>query len=538
MNRLDLSEPRSRVFGNMLQHQAREAGNTPFLLAQDTTISFAEAEDITNRLAAGLAGLGIGRNDRIAMYMGNRPETVLVALAVNKLGAIWTPICSDYKGNWLSDTLSRCEAALLVTDSEHLPRLAGDCGDLLAATPLLLVETGPGGHAATATYADLLRAAPRPNDSGNASAGDICAILWTSGTTGRSKGVMQCYNNWTRPICQGASRQFDSQDGDIIYCTLPLYNSGAWITSILRALIEGIPVAIEQKFSVSNFWERIEYFQATQTFVLGAMGVFLLNAPERPTDRDTTLRTAQIVPLPPHLWAPFSERFGCRLLRTGLGQSECMMVMNQVEDREDVPVYALGFPADDTEIALLDNEGKPVADGEVGEIAIRELAENVLFKGYFNDPQATTNAYRGDWYLTGDTGRRDPATGAYFYSDRKKDSVRFGGRNISTLEVESVVRQHPDVQDVAAFGIPSKEVESEDELKINIVLAAAAEITHEDLATFINDNAPYYFVPRYMEFVDELPYTPNQKVQKFRLREAGVSATSWDLKNSDFKISR
>lgn len=539
MNKLDLSNPQDRVFAAILKRQAIEAGDTPYLVNDEVSITFAEAEDITNRLATGLEKLGISRGDRVAMYMGNRPETVLIALAVNKVGAIWTPICSDYKGAWLSDTLERCEASLLVTDSEHLPRLTDHCLDLLENIPLVLLECGETeGASPVATYAQLAQSEPRANEPGGASAGDLCAILWTSGTTGRSKGVMQCYNNWTRAISKGASQQFNSQEGDIIYCTLPLYNSGAWITSILRALIEGIPVVIEQKFSVTHFWERVDKFKATQTFILGAMGVFLLNTPEQESDRDTTLRLAQIVPFPPHLWATFTERFNCGLVRTGLGQSECLGVFTQIEDREDVPVYALGFPFDDTDIALLDDEGKPVADGQVGEIAIREREDNVLFKGYFNDPAATARAYHGDWYLTGDMGLRDPANGAYFYKDRKKDAVRFGGRNISTLEVESVVRQHPDVRDCAAFGIPSKEVESEDELKINIVLAEGTSPSHEEIASFINHNAPYYFVPRYMEFVTELPYTPNQKVQKYQLREQGVSEATWDLKNSDYRVSR
>lgn len=539
MNKLDLSRPADRVFSSILKCQAEQTGSTPFLVNDDASITFAAAEDITNRLATGLEKLGIGRGDCVAMYMGNRPEMVLMALAVNKLGAIWTPICSDYKGAWLSDTLQRCDSKLLVTDSEYLPRLTQDCGDLLECTPLVLLELGdPKSTSAAATYAQLAQNEPRANTGGEHSEGDICAILWTSGTTGRSKGVMQCYKNWLRAITRGASLQFNSREGDIIYCMMPLYNSGAWITSVLRALVEGLPVVIEQKFSVSHFWERIEKFQATQTFLLGAMGVFLLNAPERKNDRDTSLRIAQIVPFPPHLWATFSQRFNCELLRTGLGQSECMLVFTQVEDREDVPVYALGFPARDTEIALLDDNGNPVEDGQTGEIAIRELEENVLFKGYFNDPEATAKAYHGDWYLTGDMAQRDPQSGAYFYKDRKKDAVRFGGRNISTLEVESVVRQHPDVKDVAAFGIPSKEVESEDELKINIILAAGSTASHEQIAAFINRNAPYYFVPRYMEFVTELPYTPNQKVQKFQLRDQGVCEATWDLKNSAYQVHK
>jgi crotonobetaine/carnitine-CoA ligase len=177
-------------------------------------------------------------------------------------------------------------------------------------------------------------------------------------------------------------------------------------------------------------------------------------------------------------------------------------------------------------------------DGTAGEIAVKPLDEFVIFNGYFDDPEATAAAFHGDWYLTGDMGRKDPETGAFFFIDRKKDAVRFGGRNISTLEVESVVRKHPDVRDVAAVGIPSAEVDSEDELKINIVLADGASTTHEDICDFINQNAPYYFVPRYMEFVTELPYTPNQKVQKYQLREQGIGDATWDLRKSNYQVSK
>ncbi|RLA60066.1 MAG: AMP-binding protein, partial [Gammaproteobacteria bacterium] len=368
--------------------------------------------------------------------------------------------------------------------------------------------------------------------------GDTCAILWTSGTTGKSKGVMQSHNAWIRAIVQGCSPQYKTQEGDIIYCVLPLFNSAAWITSILRALIEGIPCVIEEKFSVTRFLARVKQFGATQTFAVGAMGVFLMNTPQQDDDAETPLRVAQIVPLPPELWPKFEQRFGLRLLRTGLGQSECLLVLTQLEDREDVPVYALGFPRPDTDIRLFDDNGIEVADGEVGEICIKPLAPHVLFNGYFDNPEATAGAYRGEWYMTGDVGRKDPATGAFFFVDRKKDALRFAGRNISTLEVESVVRRHPAVQDVAAFGIASEEVESEHELKINIILREGHSPSYEDICTFINDNAPHYFVPRYMEFVDALPYTPTNKVQKFKLREAGVSDACWDIKQSSFKVAR
>lgn len=143
-----------------------------------------------------------------------------------------------------------------------------------------------------------------------------------------------------------------------------------------------------------------------------------------------------------------------------------------------------------------------------------------------------------DYYRTGDLGRQDPASGAYFYADRKKDALRYAGRNISTLEVESIVRRHPAIQDVAAFGIPSEEVESEQELKLNIILKEGKACTPEELCGFINDNAPHYFVPRYLDYVTALPYTPTNKVQKFKLREEGVGEQTWDLKLSNYVVKK
>lgn len=538
MYKIDLSNTRDRLFGKILQQQAQFNGDIAFLVTDDASISFAEAESVANSLAEGLRALGVGRGDRVALMMGNRPEMVLLTLAVNKLGAVWTPINAEYKGDWLLDNLQRCRCTVIVTDEGLQHRIAA-VQDRLGDEKLVLlgdVSRSPlrGAH----DYESLATSQPLQPDYTSMAYGDTTAILWTSGTTGKSKGVMQSDNAWIRAIVGGASLQYDSQPDDIIYCVLPLYNSAAWITCIYRALIEGIPCVIEQKFSVTTFWERVRHFGATQTFALGAMGVFLINAPERPDDADNPLRTANIVPLPPQHWKAFEQRYGVRLLRSGLGQSECLMVLNQNDAAEDVPVYALGYAPADIEVTLLDDEGVEVENGQVGEICIREVEPHSLFNGYFDDPEATAAAYTGDWYRCGDLGRKDPETGAYFFVDRKKDAIRFAGRNISTMEVESVAGRHPAVRELAAFGIPSEEVESEQELKINIVLKAGQQVSFEDICAFINGNAPFYFVPRYLEFVDSLPMTPTNKVQKFKLREAGITDHTWDLKKSGYKVQR
>jgi crotonobetaine/carnitine-CoA ligase len=465
------------------------------------------------------------------------PEMVLICLALNKLGAIWVPICTDYKGEWLLDSLQRSRAKILVTDAEHLDTVSS-IRDALDVEHCIVLEEESAAHHDVLSYASLLDHEPYQTDYSNMDYGDTCAILWTSGTTGKSKGVMVAHNHWIRSTLLGTALQYHTVPGDIIYCAMPLYNAGAWITCVGRALIKGIGVVIEKKFSVTAFMDRIKHFNATQTFVVGSMGVFLMGTPEQPDDAKTPLREALIVPMPPPMWEPFEKRFNVRLISSGLGQSECLLTLNHNHSKVTAPMYALGWPVPDADVRLFDDDGNEVPDGESGEICVRPLVPNVVFNGYFDSPEATAAAFRGEWFLTGDMARKDPENGVFYFLDRKKDAVRFAGRNISTLEVESVALRHPQVQQVAAFGIPSAALQSEDELKLNVVRMPDSTLTAEDLCRFINDNAPYYFVPRYLEMVESLPYTPTNKVQKFKLREAGINENTWDLRKSGFEVQR
>jgi crotonobetaine/carnitine-CoA ligase len=263
---------------------------------------------------------------------------------------------------------------------------------------------------------------------------------------------------------------------------------------------------------------------------------FLFNAPEQADDADNPLRVAQMVPMSADMREPFAKRFDVELLPLGFGQSECMAILSPIRDMHTLPENALGHPLPDTRIALLDDDLNPVPDGQPGELCIQPLAEHVLLNGYYDDEQATAEAFEGGWYHTGDLLRH--VEGHYYFVDRKRDALRFGGRNISSVEVEGVVRAHPAVADAAAFGIPAENSPGESELALHVVLKEGREISHEALARHINDNAPHFFVPRYLEFVDSLPYTPTQKVQKFKLRERGVTAATWDRLTSAFTVQR
>ena len=534
MHKIDLSNTALRTLPAILKIQAEQNGDTPFLVTDTEQLTFAETQEKCLKLASGFADLGVGKGDHVGLYLTNCTEMVLVALAANMLGAVWVPVCTDYKGTWLSDTITRSRPKIMITESALVERISDEClADIDCKLILIDTTTKP----QQLTFESLLDHPQYQPDYQNINYGDTSAVVWTSGTTGKSKGVLVSHNGWLRPIEKGSCVFYQTVAGDVIFNVLPLYHAGAWNTSVLRALLEGITVVIEKRFSVQTFWERINKFKATQSFTLGAMHMFLWNAPRKDDDADTTLRTLQAVPIAKDLIGPFEERFGLNIVGSGLGQSECMLIATQAGATLPIADNSIGFALPDTEVDVFDADDQQLPVGSVGEIRIKPLEPHIVCNGYLDNPEATAEAWRGEWFCTGDLGYKDE-NGAFFFSDRKKDAVRFAGRNISTLEVESVVRSFPDVADVAAFGIKSKEMASEDELKIDIIMRPGSEASYDDVAKFINDNAPYYFVPRYMEFVTELPYTPTNKVQKFVLREKPITDAVWDLRTSDFKVVR
>ncbi len=534
MHVLQFENLEDRHLGRALAMQAAEQPDATFIMFGATHYSFAEANRKVNELAGGLAALGLGRGDRVAFYMGSAPEVIFLALASNKLGAIWTPINSDYKGSWLSETINRSRPKIVVTDDDHAARLEEVKGDLDAMSLVIFGDPAalPGATDFNSLYHD---GAGEPDMSGQ-SYGDTCAILWTSGTTGRSKGVMQSHNVWFNAVASG-NALFGTGPGDVIYSVLPMYNSAAWVTSILRSLIVGIPLAIDTAFSVKHFWERVDYYGATQSFTLGAMHMFLWNAPEQPDDAAHSLRKLMAVPMPADVAGPFSERFGLELMPQGLGQSEVMQLIIVLPDETSLPRGSCGKPSATLDVRIVNDQGKDAADDEPGELWVRPKQPFVIFNGYFDDPAATAAAHEGEWYKTGDMVKRN-ADGYYFFSDRKKDAVRLKGRNISTFEVEMVARRHPAISDCAAFGVPSDILDSETELKLNVILKPNTSLEPLELARYINENAPYFFVPRYIELVESLPYTPTNKVQKFKLREAGLGPNTWDANKAGFKAER
>ena len=530
---------RGRTLGQVLRDRAEQFPDRVWLMSDDRRLTFADVNQRANDYAAGLAGLGVGRGDRVAIFMHGAAEFVILALAINKLGAIWVPVNTDYRGEWLRNTLNRGRPSLIVTDAASAAILAAEAPGLTCRRFVIAREAGAGSPALPwlARLSDFEGIGGGEPDVGALDPRETAAILWTSGTTGAPKGVMQSHSVWLRaPEISNAVMRTTADD--VGYCCLPFYNSGAWGGTVFRTLSAGIPCAIDTHFSVSGFWDRLRFYGGTQTMTLGAMHIFLWNAPPRPDDADNPLRVAAMVPFPERLITPFCERFGLEAITQGFGQSEIMvMLTRRCEPGAPMVPNALGEVAPTMAVRLADEEGREVAPGEVGEFTVQPHEQDVIFNGYFDDPEATAHAFRNGWYHTGDLGRRD-ADGNFFFVDRQKDYIRYKGRSVSSFEIESVVSRHPAVAACAAFGIPSSELESEHEIKVDVVLKPAETLAPEDLAAFVNANAPYFFVPRYIEFRDALPLTPTNKIEKYKLRADGVGSNSWDRVASGFEVQR
>ncbi len=537
MNRLDFDDTRDRLLGSCLRRQAERIPDQDFLVADDRHLSYGRVNELANAYARGFREAGVGRGDSVAFFAESAPEVVFSALALNKLGAVWVPANTDYKGTWLRETLEDSRARVLVADAALLPRVLEATegappferillrGELPEASLTIPVEP-------LEAFAEL--PAEEPDDS-DLHYGDTAAILWTSGTTGRSKGVMQSHNVWIKAAVNGAASA-GLREGEVLYNCLPMYNSGAWVANVFRALVSGVPCAMDPRFSASEFWERVRHYGATMGFTLGAMHIFLWNAPERPDDADNPLRVLSAIPMPPEVEEPFKKRFGLEEIVQGYGQSEVMTVLGRTRGHTWKP-RSLGEPQAGIEVTVLDEHDQPVATGEVGELCVRPKEPFSLFNGYFNNEAATVCSWRNLWYHSGDLVRCDE-DGEYFFVDRKADFIRYKGRNLSSFAVEAAVSAHPAVALAAAHGVTADELESEAEMKVCVVLQPGQQLSADELARFVNENAPYFFVPRYVEFLDALPQTPTGRVQKYKLRERGVTPETWDARAAGFEVTR
>ena len=350
---------------------------------------------------------------------------------------------------------------------------------------------------------------------------DLCLLLYTSGTTGRSKAAMMAHR-FVLSQADGVIEGLGLRRDDVLYCPYPMFHLDAAVMTIAPALRLRAVAAIGERFSVSRYWAEVRELGATVFDFMGATLTMLWKQPPSPRDREHRARLGWGVPLP--AWAPeFEARFGCRLVEL-YGSTEVGAILYTPQDEPRRP-GSCGRVGRLWEVQLHDPDGFEVPVGATGELVVRPRAPDALTRGYFGMPEATLAAFRNQWFHTGDVMRRDDA-GHFYFVGRTRDIVRRRGENISSAEVEQGLESHPDVMEAAVFGVPSEL--TEEDVMACIVARPGSSLTAQGLTAHAMATMARFMVPRYIRFVEHMPRTPTDKVEKFRLAQQGITADTWD----------
>jgi carnitine-CoA ligase len=508
----------------LLERQAARYEKGPLFRSGATELSYRDVCDLAARSAGRLAAAGVRPGDRIATMCENRIELFELILGCAWAGAIVVPINTASRGAQLEHILGNCGARLLVAESAHMEAFAplSSRGDVERAWVLPPLDGSPADLGAVAGWTvGEVPPAGEPISAHPAGPGDIAAILYTSGTTGPSKGVRcphaQFY--WWGVLMSESLR---IAEGDVMYTCLPLFHTNA-LNAFVQALVSGATFVLGERFSASRFWARLAAADADVTYLLGAMVTILMTRPYEPVEREHHVRIALAPATPARIFDRFRERFGVQLIE-GYGSTETNCPI-AAEDPADSRGGYMGTVRPGFHARVVDENDQTVPDGTAGELVLRHDEPFAFADGYWAMPEQTVKAWRNLWFHTGDRVVRDP-DGWFRFVDRAKDAIRRRGENISSWEVEQAVLEHAAVSAAAAFPIPSEL--GEDEVMVAIVLEPGETLTPEELIEHCRPLLPYFAVPRYVEFVSELPLTENGKVRKQVLRDRGLTPATWD----------
>jgi carnitine-CoA ligase len=506
-----------------------------------TTATAAQVAAVADRLAGALADLGVRPGDRVATLLENSAEAMLAWWGIVRAGAVAVPINTAYKGEYLRHQLADSGSRALVVDAELADRAARVTGELPELAHVVVVG-GPADLPGVTVHGwdELLSAGAAAADVA-VRPSDLATFIYTGGTTGPSKGCMLSHN-YHEALARQIGICWQRTADDVVWTPLPLFHFNAIVTAVLGPLVYGGRAAIYRRFSVSNFWPEMNRTGATVTSTLGTMAYLLahdVDRPEMPRSGDpaanTSLRLLGAAPLPVEVDSIIRERFGIETFSGAYGTTEASLVSWQPPGVRNKP-NAAGVVNDEFfDVRIFDDDDGELPRGTEGEIVVRPKRPHTMFEGYWGRPAATVEASRNWWYHTGDVGRIDDE-GFLFFVDRKADYLRRRGENISSFEVERILMGHGALADVAVHAVPSDL--TEDDLKITATRAEGADLSEEALFRWCIDELPYFALPRYIEFRDELPRSPVGRVLKRELREEGRTPATWDAEASGISYER
>lgn len=524
------TQPRSASLDQLISARAATDGGRRFLWTPRGELSYRDAEVEIESLAVGLQNRGIGVGDRVALFMGNSIEQVVLWLAVNRVGAVSVPINTGLTGELLARAVRGVAPSLMVVDHS----LLGSCGDLVRelrgqGVPVHVnvsdrdatTDTGGGlprlgaiGAAGAVDRPDLDQLAP-------------AVMLFTSGSTGVPKACVLS-RRYVLRAGQLHGKYLGLTDDDVLFTPFPLFHIDAATLTVAAAAAAGATAALSPRFSASRFWDEVRACDATVFNYMGATANILWKQKPHLAERDHRVRLAWGVPMPA-CGPQWEDRFGFPLVEV-YGLTDAGVPCYQPLDEPHIP-GSCGRVIPEYDVRIGDESGQPLPPGSVGEIMIRGNEPGLLMNEYFAMPDETREAMRGGWFHTGDLGRLDDQGNLYFCS-RGKEVIRRRGENIAATNVERGIDSNSNVMESAAVGVPSEL--SEDDIKVFVVPKAGSRLTAQNLVEHARVTLPRYMVPRYVEIVDELPKTPTQKVERVRLAALPLTSRTWDADINDY----
>ncbi|GLZ50272.1 ATP-dependent acyl-CoA ligase [Actinomycetospora sp. NBRC 106375] len=513
-----------RSVGAVLERAARIRPDDVFFVHDGVEHTVAAVNAQVDVVADGLRAHGVGTGTRVGLLMATSPEYLYGWFALAKIGAVEVPINTAYRGELLRHQLERAQVELVIADRGGLH----DAVEVVRAEVPTLTGTldFPG------RYSDLLDGPQSDGTSREAGPdpSDVACVLYTSGTTGPSKGVLVTHHQ------QVAFGHFFAEitglgASDVVLNYSPFFHISGKFTT-LGCLLTGATMILRSRLSIERFWDEARRYGITVFVAIGGVCHMLHGRAPRPDDADNPVRVVYAVPAPAEIYRDFEARFGLKLVEA-YGSTETNLIVNS-SLAESLP-GACGRPNPAFDVRVVDDAGNDVPDGESGEVVVSSDDPLLLSLGYDGLPDATATAWRGGRFHTGDRAVRD-ASGALWFKDRMKDTIRRRGENISSYEVERLVNGHTAVAESAAVGAPSEL--GEEEVRVVVVLRDGAEATPEDLYLHYAQTMPYHMVPRFIDIVDELPRTPTDKVEKYKLRTSGIGAATWDAADSGWRMTR
>jgi carnitine-CoA ligase len=498
----------------LIRGKARKNGARPALRFAGREMSYAALDRETDRIANGLASAGVGAGDRVALLLFNTPEFPLVWFGAAKRGAVTVPLNTGLKGEILRYELADSAPAGLVIDRRLWDAYAPLRESLGLRREWVVEAEDPAAPLPPGTIPFGELAGDRPFEPRPSIApSDPVSIMYTSGTTGPPKGaIIPHQKQVTTPLEIGRRSRLAPES--VLFTALPLFHCNAQEMTTLTALLNDLTAAFDERFHASTFWETAHRMGATHVSLLISMVNVLYKQPPKETDRTHDVRTALTAGATKAIWPEFERRFGLTIVELyGMTECGCTTLMNPPDA---IRLGSVGTPLGFVEADVVDDLDRPVPPDTRGELVVRPRAPYTMFSGYLNKPEKTVEAWRNLWFHTGDYVTRDE-DGYYYFVDRKKDVIRRRGENLAPYDVESVLNRHPAVFESVVVGVPSPL--GEEDVKAFVQLKPGATVEPRALFEFCAAELPFFMVPKFLEFIGEIPKTANQKAQRFVLRD-------------------